>query len=77
MDLERYMLNNNFQLVDTGGGCNAYRKEIDKNTYLLITKADDPSVPEEMEEDVIIGYYNADNDEQIKSIKTILKRYFS
>lgn len=48
---------NGFEEVDTGGGCTAFSRTVDGVT-ILITRADDPSVPQTCTDPVNVGRYD-------------------
>ena len=73
MDLESYMLSKGFEREDTGGGFDAYRKRLDDETYILITRLDDPSAPTERDEPITVGYYNVETENLIKTTTSTIK----
>ena len=73
MDLESFMLDEGFKHTNTGGGCTAYQKQLDDETYILITRKDDPSAPTEMNEPITIGYYNIETENLIKTTTSTIK----
>lgn len=76
-DLESHLLKKGFELDDTGGGFNAYRKDLNDNTYILITKKDDPSAPSDINEEVTIGYYDVETDNLIRTEYHNLKDFLN
>jgi hypothetical protein len=54
-----------FHLVQTGGGCTAYRRDnVADGTYVLITAEGEPEAPTFAEEGVEVGLYALDSDGQ-------------
>ncbi len=73
MGVESYMLDEGFELINTGGGCTAYQKQLDDETSILITRKDDPSAPTEINESITVGYYNIETENLIKKTDTTIK----
>ena len=53
-----------FTTLDTGGGCTAFSKVLHDGTVLLITGEDGSAIPEEGEENCILGHYADDSLEE-------------
>lgn len=52
-----------WEIEDSGGGCSALIRERE-GKVIRITKADDPTAPQSMDEPVKLGVYAADDDAQ-------------
>lgn len=60
-----------FGVVETGGGCTAFQKMSPRGDgYVLITNTLDPMIPETIDEPVIVGWYDAD-EEQVRSAECL------
>ncbi|MFC1513469.1 hypothetical protein ACFL5P_00495 [candidate division KSB1 bacterium] len=75
MNLESIMFEKGFEIEDTGGGFSAFRKDITEDEYILITKENDPTIPTDITDRVMIGYYMSENDSQLKSESSILSEF--
>lgn len=66
------MLTYGYVLYGTGGGCEAFRRD-DGDCYRLLTVFDDPSVPETLDDLVIVGAYRtADDDAEPFAVTDVL-----
>lgn len=54
-----YMQGQGFHLAQTGGGCDAFRRDADNGTYILVTVDGDPQAPQQTDEPVLAGLYGA------------------
>ena len=52
---------NGWQTEDSGGGCSAFIKQSGSQLLRRITKADDPSAPQTLQEPIAVGLYDADD----------------
>lgn len=59
LPIGKIMANNSYELVQTGGGCTAYRYEYDNRDYVLITDDGGCGVEFTKDSDFIVGLYNA------------------
>ena len=51
----------NFVAIDTGGGCDALEHKLGGRYYILITASEEPSIPESMDEPIMVGFYEEDD----------------
>lgn len=58
MSVETTLTALGYRLVQTGGGCTAYEKTTDDG-IVLVTRSDNPSAPERIEEPVCVGLYQS------------------
>ena len=56
-----------FTTLDTGGGCRAFSKVLHDGTVLMITGEDGSNLPEDGEENCILGHYTDDSLEEWSS----------
>lgn len=52
---------NGWKIEDTGGGCSALLKEISAGMFCRVTRANDPSLPQNFTEPILAGTYDADD----------------
>jgi hypothetical protein len=60
---------NGWEHEETGGGCTAWTKGDDGSWYWMITRADDPSAPESMDEPVTVGQYRLDTMDPVEVVE--------
>lgn len=60
--LANYMKSEDWHHMQTGGGCTAYGKDITPSSYMMMTLADDSSVPTSFSDPVLIYLYLRDDD---------------
>ena len=51
-----------FHIVQTGGGCEAWRHDQENGDYILITTDDGVNIPTKFKDDCIVGLYNPDDE---------------
>lgn len=52
-----------FQIIDTGGNCEAYERKTETG-YILITQADGPHIPESIHDEIQVAFYSDDHELQ-------------
>lgn len=59
-----------FEVIDTGGGCRALYHKVDAGPtdHVLVTSADHDGVPESLAEAVIIGFYDGNHGEPLRTL---------
>lgn len=73
-DFDAIMAKHGFTEWQTGGGCTAYGKRVDpanSHSYVLITDADGGSVPTHVCQHMMVGYYDAEGEGDVKEVASL------
>jgi hypothetical protein len=54
----------NWEHIDTGGNCTAWKRELGRAGYALMTQAGDPCAPTSSNQRVVLGIYDQEEDRQ-------------
>ncbi len=58
MNFESKLKESDFFEISTGGGCRAYRRDLENDWYIILTNDGGLDLPESFDEKITVGHYH-------------------